>query len=125
MTIEEKIQELLNNTEAVESLMNAKTPDELMKALADNNIVLEGVTKEEAFVAFQNANTDELSEDDLEAVSGGAKYAPYKGIRVAAAVGAAAGVALYIASTAAVVAVASQVHKAHCRKPHGPRGPRR
>ena len=123
MTIEEKIQELLNNTEAVESLMNAKTPDELMKALADNNIVLEGVTKEEAFVAFQNANTDELSEDDLEAVSGGMNPFVRRNIRVAAAVGAA--MAMYVTGAVAVAALAHQVHKAHCHRPHHPHRPHR
>ena len=125
MTIEEKIQELLSNEQAVEGLLNAKTPDELMKALADNNIVLEDVTKEEAFAAFQKANSDEISEDELEAVSGGVNPAVYNGIRVAATVGAVAGAALYIASTAAVAAVAHQVHKSHCHKPHHPHGPRR
>ena len=116
MTIEERIQELLNNEQAVESLMNAKTPDELMKAFADNNIILEDVTKEEAFAAFQRAQSDEISEEDLEVVSGGMHPAVRRNIRVAAAV--AANYALYVAGAVAVAALAHQIHHAHPHHHH-------
>ena len=116
MTIEERIQELLNNEQAVEALKNAKTPDELMKAFADNNIVLEDVTKEEAFAAFQRSNSDEISEDDLEVVSGGVNPVVLRNMRIAAH--AAAHMALHVAGAVAVAALAHQIHHAHHHRPH-------
>ncbi len=71
MTAEEKIQELFDDEALLDRIFEAKDPDELMKIFAENNVTFEDVTKEEVFDAFQRAKTGELSEEELENVSGG------------------------------------------------------
>ena len=70
--VKERIEELFDNEELLEKVFTAKTPDELWELFKENGVIFEDVTKEEVFDAFQKAkNTDELSEEELEDVSGG------------------------------------------------------
>ncbi len=67
-------QELFQNEALMEDLEKVTNADELVETLDKHNIQLEeGLTKEEAFSRFEKGQTndDEISEEDLENVSGG------------------------------------------------------
>ena len=106
MTVDERVQELLNNDEVLEKMLYAETPDALMQVFSDNNIVLVDVTKEEAFDAFQRARTGELNENDLDNVNGGV-YLALKAGAFYFAVSGSVGAALCVAGGVAVIGLAA------------------
>lgn len=106
MTVDERVQELLNNDEVLGKMLYAESPDELMQVFAENNIVLEQVTKEEAFDAFQRAKNGELSEEELDNVSGGVYFALKAGAFYLAVSGSVAG-ALCVVGGVAVIGLAT------------------
>ena len=62
----------MENKELIKSLAECSAPDELMKVLEENNIVLaEGLTPEKAFDPIKGNSEDELDDETLEDVSGG------------------------------------------------------
>lgn len=71
----EKMQLILENDELMMGLVSAKTPEELNAVLARQGFELEGISADEAFEMVQDkiarAESGELSEEELEAVSGG------------------------------------------------------
>jgi len=106
MNVNERVQELLDNEQALEAMLNAESPDALMQVFADNNIILEDVTKEEAFAAFQNAKNGELTEEALDDVAGGVYLAVKAGAFYLAVSGSVAG-ALCVAGGIAVIGLAT------------------
>lgn len=72
---QDKMMMILENEELMEKLLTVKTPEELEKALDTLGYALDGITPKDAFDLIQEkikkAENDELSEDELEAVSGG------------------------------------------------------
>lgn len=106
MTVDERVEELLNNDEVLEKMLYAESPDKLMQVFEENNIVLEQVTKEEAFDAFQRAKNGELNEEDLDNVSGGVYFALKAGACYLAVSGSVAG-ALCVVGGVAVIGLAS------------------
>ena len=106
MTVEERVQELFDNEELLDSVFKAETPEALIQLFAENGVVFEDVTKEEVFDAFQRARTDELSEDDLENVSGGV-YLAIKAGAIYFAVSGSVGAALCVAGGVAVIGLAA------------------
>lgn len=115
MTANERIEELFNNEEVLEKMLFAETPDALMEVFAENNIVLEDVTKEEAFEAFQRAKNGELNEDDLEDVSGGVYFALKAGAIYLAVSGSVAG-ALCVVGGVAIIGLAAYAGYRYIKK---------
>lgn len=72
MNAQERINELLQDQEFIEGLRSVNTPEELKEILDERNITLEeGLSYDEALMKMKEYDGSELSEDDLEAVSGG------------------------------------------------------
>lgn len=115
MTVNERLEELLNNDEVLEKMLFAESPDALMKVFEENNIILENVTKEEAFDAFQKARNGELSEDDLEDVSGGVYFALKAGAFYLAVSGSVAG-ALCVVGGVAIIGLAAYAGYRYIKK---------
>lgn len=89
--MENKIQ----NDDLLEKLGAVETVDELNKILAENGIALEeGITAEQFLATMKGEVSDELGEDDLDAVAGGVRITAAM-IRAAAQLGLA--IAIYIA----------------------------
>lgn len=113
MTIEERTLELqkqaealLENDEVLAKMLYAETPEALMQIFAENNIIIEDVTPEEVFSAFQRVRTGELSEDDLENVNGGV-YLMLKTSLFTFAVSGSVGAALCVAGGVAAIGLAA------------------
>lgn len=70
----EKLNELLSNQEFVEKLVNLETDTEVQGLLADNGVelTLEQIALIKKGVENQLSGSEELSDDDLETVAGGA-----------------------------------------------------
>lgn len=70
----EKINELLSNKEFVEKLMSLETETEVQNLLSENGVDLtvEQIAMIKKGVASQLTESDELSDDALETVAGGA-----------------------------------------------------
>ena len=116
--IQKRIDELFDNGELLEQIFTAKTPDELWQLFEANGVAFEDVTKEEVFDAFQKAkNTDELSEEDLENVSGGLFWVKLvvKGITVSVG-GASAGAVLLTVGGLAVIGLATYAAYRYIKK---------
>lgn len=71
------MEDILQNEELMKKLAAVETVDGLNKVFAENNIVLEdGVTAEQFLEAMKGSANEELGEDDLMDVSGGALFGP-------------------------------------------------
>lgn len=75
MLASEKLKELMENEEFISGMIQAQNPNELGIVLAENHVELSSSSLEEAFNEVQKqiseAENGELSEEALEAVSGG------------------------------------------------------
>lgn len=86
-TVEQKVLELMENEEFLKEMLEATSPEELVAVYTRNGIVLgDDITPEEAFAAVQAEKakaeeSDELTEEDLEAVAGGGKV--YLALKIA------------------------------------------
>lgn len=73
--MDEKMKMILENDELMLALVSAKSPDQLMVMLEKQNMMLEGISYEDAFSLIQDsmkrAKNDELTDEELEVVSGG------------------------------------------------------
>lgn len=107
LELEQRAKELLDNEEFLEKIWYAETADSLMQAFEEYNIVLEGVSKEEAFDAFQRVKSGELSEDDLSNVSGGLYFMFSLKAGAIAVSGATLGTALALVGGVAVIGLAT------------------
>lgn len=67
--MDENLKKLMDNETFMNGLASVESADDLAKVLSENNVELDGVTVEEAFAQIQEQ--EDLSEDDLEKVSGG------------------------------------------------------
>ena len=113
MTIEERTLELqkqaealLENDEVLTKMLYAENPEVLMQIFSENNIIIEDVTPEEVFAAFQRVRTGELSEDDLDNVNGGV-YLMLKTGLFTFAVSGSVGAALCVAGGVAAIGLAA------------------
>ena len=71
--MEEKFEKILENKDLMIGLVECKTPEELAKLFEENSIGLEeGLSIEDAFDLLKKSADNELSEDALDEVSGGA-----------------------------------------------------
>lgn len=68
----EMLQKCLDNEEFITGLVEVKTPEELQELFDKNKLVLEeGLSIEEAFTLLKEQENAEISEEELENVSGG------------------------------------------------------
>ena len=106
--VQQRIEELFNNEELINKFAEVKTPDELVSLFNENGVEFTDVSKEQLFDAFQKAKeTDELSEDDLENVSGGFWFkVVIKGITLSIG-GASAGTVLLTCAGLAAIGLAA------------------
>ena len=70
------MKDLMANEEFMKGLVEVATPAELAKLLKDNDVELEeGISFEDAFEIIKKQENAELSDADLENVSGGIAFA--------------------------------------------------
>lgn len=74
--VEQRVLELMEDEVFLKEMLEANSPEELVEVYTRNNLVLGDISPEEAFRAIQAEKAkaeagDELSEEDLDAVSGG------------------------------------------------------
>lgn len=66
------MENIVQNNEQLEKLAAVETVEELNKFMAENGLTLEeGVTAEQFLAAMKGEASDELDENDLDAVAGG------------------------------------------------------
>lgn len=71
MTAMERAEMIMNDNAALAKMLDAETPDALMDAITAAGIDVQGVSKEEAFAAFQQAKNGEMGDAELDEVAGG------------------------------------------------------
>ncbi len=71
MTVEERITELLEDEHFLDDVREISSPEELQKVFAAYNIEVKDATLEEAYEALHQSSDTELTEEELEEVSGG------------------------------------------------------
>lgn len=71
MTAMDRVNALMENTTALEQIVDAVDADMLQYELRVNGIEISNIDKEEAFEIFQRAKSGELNEEDLDEVAGG------------------------------------------------------
>ena len=90
------LKELVENEELLLGVINAENPDELAKVFLENGLALEeGLSMDEAFKIVKAQENSELSDAELENVSGGIALSLAVSVVITTAVS--AGVAAFIA----------------------------
>lgn len=118
--IQDKLDEVFDNAEVMEKIDLARTPEELIKVFQEQNIQFEDVTPEEVFSAFHKQTDDELSEDELEDVSGGFAFKfAFGKLAISLVAGGGAGAFLAVAGGAALIGVASYYAIKRINKKYG------
>ena len=116
--IQQKIQEVFDNEEVLGKVFSAETPNEMVNVLKENGVIFVDVSDEDVFEAFQNAKraqTDELTEDDLEDVAGGV-YLALKAGAFYFAVSGSVGAALCVAGGVALIGLATYAAYRYIKK---------
>lgn len=106
LELQKKAEALLENDEVLGKMLYAENPEALMQVFAENNIIIQDVTPEEVFAAFQRVRTGELTEDDLDNVSGGV-YLMLKTSIFTFAISGSVGAALCVAGGVAAIGLAA------------------